>query len=430
MKNGVKIFPVLFPSQTQAKDALNTCLDRGQMAYLQGLSGTGKSFIAQQALSEREGLIVESRGVRDRVVEIRNAVECKVRVVILAQPGTNTADMAENIGVPSQTVKVRGLSAVEIGAWLDGVHPACSPEEREYIFRYSLGVPLLIERLCVQRPVTRASALTQCVVYLQDLIEECHLGGKDRDDRLRQILGEYTNVPVPDDVLLRLADCESRRHRGTPMSTLHSRLLPGSELPTPATLQIFDLYEEWLHDHPDEPSFDVFVRQVPDAEAFLEDIGYRSHPDPAATLKRFIFADARKGATFYGRSGRPFSRVMDNSTSDSDSHIYPVILKLARASGTNATLGTKEVFGRETCVLNVDDSQDSLFLHKHDHTPWDVMPVAYTVECALQQLGASYIVQYNRKTFRYDPHKKSYEPLEAADVDFFRELYGPEDGDE
>ena len=208
------------------------------------------------------------------------------------------------------------------------------------------------------------------------------------------------------------------------MTTLHSRLRPGLELPTPASLQIFELYEQWLRDHPDEPDFDVFVQEVSEAEALLEGIGYCQHAKRDATLKRFIFADARKGATFFAGRFGGFSRQMDNSTTDSDSYLYPIILKLARASGMNAKLGTKEVFQREVCVLELDGSQNSLYLHKHDHTPNDVMPVAYTVECALQQLGVPYIVQYNRKSFRYDPQKKYYEPVEAANVDFFRERYG------
>lgn len=369
-------------------------------------------------------MVVESKDADARLAQIKGAVAENVRVVILAQAGTNTTNMAADVGVTPQIVKVRGITAEEANAWLDGIEPACLLEEKECILRYSLGVPLLIERFCNQRPITQASALPLCIIYLQNLIEECHLGGEDRNEKLRQILSEYSDFAIPDDALSKLADCKWARRTNTPISTLHSLLNDGAELPTPVSLQIFELYEEWLRNHADEPSFDVFVQDIQSAEEVLENIGYCECPDRTATLRRFIFADARKGATFFARRGENFSRKMDNSTTDSDSYLYPIIMKLARTLGMNAQLGTKEVFGREVCELQLDGSQKSLFLHKHDHTPRDVMPVAYTVECALQHLGVAYIAQYNDKLFCYDPQKKSYEPVDAKNVDYFRELYG------
>ncbi|MDB4978209.1 MAG: hypothetical protein JWM56_395 [Candidatus Peribacteria bacterium] len=419
---------MLYPSQERTREALAKDIDSHQFTILEGLSGSGKSLITSKAIagSGYQVSVMEGSDVLRRPEGIRQLIGGQIKAVILAQPSVNAGAFDKKLGMSLPALKVRCLSADEVMSWFDSVEPALLPDEREYILKYSLGVPLLIERFLANRPVTQPAGIVQCVAYLQNIIDECFLARKSRNEELQQIIATYTDFGIPSDVLSVLCDCEEARRKTNAIGTIHSRLATNKEIPTPQSLQLFSLYDTWLERHPDEPSFDVFVRDVPDAEKLLEEIGYCSHPDKQALLRRFVGADARKGATYYSnpRFNIDFGRQMDNYSASDDAYLPKSILTLARAAGVTASLKVKKIFGQDIPVVQLPEAPTALFVHKHDHTPRDVMPVAYTIECALQKAGVPYAVRYNNAAFIYNPEKTSYNPLETPKINSYRELYG------
>ncbi len=419
---------MLYPSQAAAKDLLKQSLGTNPISVVDGMSGAGKSTVVQAAFAETQpGMDIESSRVHTRLAEVRTAVANGIRVVILTPPGGAVSVPAEFESAPRMTV--RNLNASELNAWMNAVEPSLQPEERDIIVRYSLGVPLLVERLCKARPITQAAGFAHCVIALQQVIESCHLGGQERIPRLQEVLSRYTDFLPPDDVLPMLADWEHARKRSNAVSILNRRLYQGKEMPVPATTQLFALYDAWIERKPDEPTFDVFVEHAENAEALLGVIGYCQHPQNDTVLSRFIMADARKGATYYQQFGR-FGRQMDNRTSDNESETVEAILSLARAGGLEATVKMETIWQREVPRVQLPQHVSPLYVHKHDHTPDDVVPVAYAVECGLQQAGLSYVVRYDKQVFRYDPTTKTYGSLEPVRVDYFTEVYGelPDEG--
>ena len=58
------------------------------------------------------------------------------------------------------------------------------------------------------------------------------------------------------------------------------------------------------------------------------------------------------------------------------------------------------------------------------------MPVAYGVECYLQQHEIPYIVQRNDRVHRYDPTRQVYEPVDAPKVDCYDEIFAEMEDEE
>ncbi len=421
---------MLYPSQAAAKDLLKQSLVTNTVSVVDGMSGAGKSTVVQAAFAETEpGMDIESSRVHTKLADVRKAVTDGMRVVILAPPGGASSVPEEFAAAPTMTV--RNLNAGELDAWMNAVEPPLLPEERNVIVRYSLGVPLLVERLCKARPITQAAGFAHCVIALQQVIESCRLGGHERIPRLQEVLSRYADFPAPDDVLPMLADWEHARKRSNAVSILNRRLYQGKELPVPATTQLFALYDEWIERKPNEPNFDLFLEHAENAEALLGVIGYCQYPQKDTVLSRFIMADARKGATYYKQFGH-FGRQMDNRTSDNEYETVEAMLSLARAGGLEATVKMETIWQREVPRVQLPQDVSPLYVHKHDHTPDDVVPVAYAIECGLQQAGLSYVVRYDKQVFRYDPAAKAYTPLEPVHVDYFTEVYGdlPDEGPE
>lgn len=421
---------MIYPSQEATGRLLAERLaeDNGAV-LLQGLSGSGKSLVAEEAMrADKEKLIIDAGMVWSRTDDIRKAVAHRCSIVILADPSVSiewVELIQQELLMNPKIIQMRSLTPTEVVAWLDTATPKLEEDERSLITKYSLGLPLLIERFLTHRPLTRETALLHCVTYLQGVLNQSGFMGKNRDIALRDIIAGYSDSPIPDDVIPLLADAEMGRTGDTPISLLHSRLSEGAEFPTPTTLQLFDLYGEWLALHKDEPNFDVLVLSMPDAEAFLDTIGYSDEGRFGDhDLKRFICADARKGATFYPRfEDGTMCQQMNNNSDSLDSWLQTRMLELARSSGVEAKVTQRESFDRDIVEVQIS-TPSPLYLHKHDHTPSVVMPVAYTVECALQARGVPYIVRYNDVLFRFDPEKKAYEPLERVKVDYYREAYG------
>jgi hypothetical protein len=138
-----------------------------------------------------------------------------------------------------------------------------------------------------------------------------------------------------------------------------------------------------------------------------------------------MFADARKGTTFYSRECDGVMSEQMNHNSDSlDGWLCEHILELARSSGIDASIEKGKGWGDQKVInVRLPALSSPLYLHKHDHTHGVVMPVAYTVECALQQRNMPYTVRYNDVLFRYDPQTKIYEPLQTVKADYWQELY-------
>lgn len=363
----------------------------------------------------------------ERLDDIMQLQRDEMRMIILAQPHTDITRLMVDKNVSVNVVGIKCLTPEEVRQWMDTISPALSDDERSCVLEYSLGIPLLLERFFQHRPITSASAFSQCAVYLQEIVEQSFLGGERRNQDIEVIIAKHTHFSVPHSILSRLADCKNARIKDTPISLLQSKLCPDAEFPVPATLQLYDLYQDWLNTRREEPFFEVFVESMPDAEHFLETLGYCQFPDPAIDqeLRRFMFADARKGATFYSREGDSVMREQMNHNSDSlDGWLREHILELARSSGMNASLEREKGWGdREFINIRFPALSSPLYLHKHDHTHRVVMPVAYTVECALQNRNVPYTVRYNDVLFRYDPQTKIYEPLETVKADYWQELY-------
>lgn len=415
---------MLYPSQQEATDLLKQRLAENRGAVvLQGLSGAGKSRIAKEATAgEPEPFILDIGMTEFRTEELRAAAVRKCRIVILAHPLWPLERLEQKVTVHPDTLRVRGLSQAEVSSWMDEAETALSAGERQLVLTYSLGFPLLVERFLAHRPVTREAALPQCAAHLQKIFSQY-----PGDEKLAHALAEYTDFQAPEDALALVGEPEEFGvANATPISLLQSCLSGGAELPVPATLQLYEIYQEWLSAHRDEPNFEVFIQSMPDAAQFLDHIGYSDLGRFGENeLERFSRADARKGATFYPRNADGVMDEQLNNNSDSlDAWVNEHMLVLARSSGVEAKADLQTIFDRDVVKIQMPGSPSPLFLHKHDHTPLDVMPVAYTFECALQARGVPYTASYNGKLYRYDPQKKAYEPLETVKVDYYPEVYG------
>ncbi len=375
---------MLSSSQREAEQLLTQLLaeDCGAV-ILQGLSGSGKSLVADRVLAnESEGAAFEIGTLFFNVEKIQQAVAAASKKILLALPGSNPELIAKKIDLHPQTVVLRNLTLNETNAWLDEAVPPVTPEEREIVLHYGLGTPLLIERFLAHRPVTHVSALPQCAAYLQDVINQSFLQDSSRDHGLTETVARFSDFPIPDDVRPFLADAlYARKGSPTPLAVLESKRRPGKEFPVPATLQLYDLYSQWLKERPDEPSFEVFVESMPDAQAFLEEIGYCDFPDRSnAALHTFVMADARKGTTFYPRmtSGKMDMQMDNNRNEGTTEYLQEHMLALARSSGFVAELDKNDGVGQRVVTVRTPDLPAAMFLHKHDHTHDVVMPVAYT----------------------------------------------------
>ena len=419
---------MLYAAQRQAKDELAQHLAVSPVAVLRGLSGSGKSLIADQVLSEgyQGGRTVESFRVGFDIDELRDAIAKQLRVIILS--GDSDAGYLSEYFEPAPPVVMVGcMSHEEVESWMDAVTPPLEPQERSLMHDYGLRVPLLIEQLSHRRPVTHISAIPLCTAYLQSVVEQNHLGGDQLQSELREILQQFGAGPVPEHILATLSSCQIARFSHTPMSVLSAALSQGAELPTPETLDIFTRYEEWLKRVKDEPNFNLFVREMTDAARVLEEIGYADFLIGQETLlKRFTMAGHRKGTTFYADQYAGFREQMSTVGESGDCYVYEGLLRTARASGVQASVTLEESHfgGRERPKAELVDAPHALYVHKHDHTHNVVMPVAYTFECYLQRAGISYVISYNDLTYRYNPTTKSYELIDTPKIDYYEEAYG------
>ncbi len=208
-------------------------------------------------------------------------------------------------------------------------------------------------------------------------------------------------------------------------------LSQGRQLPTPQAQDIFTRYDEWLNRpkpegevSKEEPSFDIFVRDMPDADRLLKEIGFCENDPEDGLLRAFkVVIDTRKAIVYHGMSPYGFRLKMWKLPQDKDTDIDAGILQIARASGANVALKQETHFGRDAVRIRLEDAPNALYLHKHEHSDPLVMPVAYTIECRLQEAEIPYTVRYNRVLFRYNPEDKKYEKIEAPVVDYFEELH-------
>lgn len=420
---------MLYASQTRAKDELAKQLAVSPVAVLQGLSGSGKSLVAEQVITEsfEGGRAVDEYRAGFQIDSLKEKVAQNLRVVLLS--GTaNSSYVSKQFNSAVPIVTMGCMTAEEVEGWMDALTPPLEDGERLLMRTYGLAVPLLLEHLSHHRPLTEISAVPMCTAYLQRIIEQNQLAGDDLQEELGKILEKFGAGPVPERILSTLSDCLMARFTHTPMSVLSTALTQGKELPTPETLDIFTRYEEWLRLVKDEPNFNLFIRNIPDPEKALNEIGYADFLSGEDTLlKRFVMAGHRKGATFYdnGKFGS-FREQMSTMHESLDSYIFEALLRTARASGVQAsvTLEESQFGGGERPKAELTDAPKALFVHKHDHDHNVVMPVAYTFECYLQQAGIPYVISYNKETFRYDPVTKTYEPVDTPKINYYQEAYG------
>jgi hypothetical protein len=418
---------VLNASQSEAKALLEEHLRQSPVAVLQSLSGAGKSLVAGEIIKEQypEGRAVDTAVLSMRIEEIQELVARSIRVIVLSSDESRSVAATKSLGVEAVPVIMRCMTPEEVEGWMDAITPVLEESERALMLEYGLGVPLLLEHLAEYRPVTRLSAQSQCTAYLQRMLKTYGCSPKNDHAELRAILAQYSDFAAPADALAPIVSRYSSWGKQTPMSVLGEALIQGNSLPIPQSPDIFRIYQEWLERVKDEPNFNLFVSDMPEAARFIDEIGYSDFSETRnPTLKRFVHAGARKGAAFYkGPYTGGFRAEVLNLDESSFSYLYEGATRVMRASGVAATLTLGDSFGREVPVLGTGDAPNPFVLHKHDHTHSVVMPVAYTVECWLQQAGIPYTISYNDVLFAYDPATRTYAPLTAEKVSYFEELY-------
>lgn len=427
---------MLFPSQQRAADALRTRTDANAGAVvLRGLSGMGKSTVAEHALQPHEHVVLDAGMPRKELLALRDAVARGVRSVLLAQPD----QPLDSIDAPlhPEEVRLQGLLPQEVDAWLEQCSPALTPEERVMVQTYSLGVPLLLKRILSQRPVAANTAYVECAAYLQTALD--NLATDDAGDieaQVRALVAREMHVQaLPEDILRLLCSkvffSEKQRK---PLALLTSRLNRGAQMPIPRSPQLLELYEIWSSEHPNEPAFDVLVDHVQNAQEFLDRLGYAEVPNMrTALLGAFVLADSRKGAACAPDQWSTDMRYQLNNSGGggSENWMNARLLELARASGYESRPVKSNTFGREQILITIPGLPSPLYIHKHDHTPSMVMPVAYVIECELQRLELSYSVRLSDRSYRYDPRSQRYADLPKLHVKYFHEAHGwPLDDDD
>ncbi len=377
----------LSSSQLEALEALGDHLAQNiPYLLLEGLPGTGKSTIAVKMQNQFPNINVQIIDVGAFESNHESNGDPNKLIILLKQAGKN---LPENLKWLQQypIVKIRALTREETQNILSSEINDVSQKNK--IATYSLGVRSLIESICNQSPICELRAQLLCMLYLQGIIETCRLSGESRNRDLQSILQEYTDFPVPEEVLPRLSDC-MQLDNISPQQILQSRLglgLKKGDFPTPVTEKIFNNYQIWLQYYRDEPSFEVNASVTHDAYLdLLRKVGIHFRWANNPTFGNELLSGRKLFIRYLGRE-------------------------------TVNTFNVQVSDLRTQSCEQGNNSNNLLEIYNCDHAFFSVLPSAYAIECALQKLGLPYTITLSGHAgplagscliFKYSPDLREY----------------------
>lgn len=375
----------------QVKQVLNDTTFPTAM-ILEGLSGSGKSFLAKRT----QGVI--DTIVADGIYSAERSWQSNLNMVVSLTPRELYLLKKETKGGSGRDIKefiVKGLNPKESLLFLNKtLH--LSSLTKEQIVKYSCGLPELLNMFSTLREVTPEAALAIASRYLQTLVlAPGYLKEKDSTAK------KYLEMPVLPEILdaaeESAGDLGRQNHIYDGIKTIKERLdfLGGREQFDMNTVifkdpKFADIYNEALANKKDyETHIGIFVPEIPDEhlQEIAEVLGLGIDRD-------YFYNDERVG---------PRMRAFNATERKLTFRLENVQGKVGRSDSENENQ-LDWLF--EPFKGLKKQKTNSLFVYKHEHGSYrlDVISVGWCLESLLQHRDIPYYVdnEMTRKKYHYD----------------------------
>lgn len=167
------------------------------------------------------------------------------------------------------------MEQTEIEEWIEKRRPETTSAERDLLHRYSLGVPLLLERMMQNAPATPEIAKMALATYISGIAKSHHLfGGNTADFRQNVIafFAEHLRKP-PQDLPWEIVH-QSLRKNNDPLEVIHKSR---ADHTLPLCAGTVDRYREWT-EIPDETFVNIFIPSTQGkTREMMDDLGLNEH---------------------------------------------------------------------------------------------------------------------------------------------------------
>jgi hypothetical protein len=182
---------------------------------------------------------------RASVVEpIMTARHSAWRTLVLAQAGNNIATQLSEAKIPVRAFIVHPLNKAEIDAWGRTTIPVITDHELGMAHYYSGGIPLLLERILENVPITEHGALEALTSYIVSYCRQQQIFGSpaDLDQHIR---GDFhtSGITLPTDIPWEKVQTAVFNHHHDPLAVLGNVHAPFA-IPRCSTTS--DRYREWV----------------------------------------------------------------------------------------------------------------------------------------------------------------------------------------
>jgi hypothetical protein len=443
---------MLYPSQQHTADELSAKLSSSPdtAILLKGLPGQGKStivnevsskrgviesplYMAEHAEAEDLPLFIVSEGRDDReIIQAMTDYRSKIASVILIERlnGTRAVDLTSK-GIQVAELSLTPLLGEEIDNMINSMHPECRDEERALIQKYSLGIPLLVEKMIQSRPVDKRVAeliLTGYIssISLRDLPSSHeYLSWKKLVDDFFQ---EHFQVQIPSGVLSEDM-YKSMWEVGNPSVCIAKS---NAEHSVPIAPETVPLYEDWLTLQRNDkfaPNWvSVFVPDTGDTiDDLLHELDINDHHHCSNNRMKEFGASGRK-VSFYYHKNAEFEWDRGGIDGGEGQGMCAELLDLYLQHGELGTCQYRDQshLGDSKASVEIAEGNHPFMILSYDHEGLYRNPVAVGLctETYLQGKGIPYHVRYGKGDIhQYNPETQSMTTLMTPE-----EFNKPHDG--
>lgn len=410
--SGERPLVTLTATQERAAQAIKATLAEPtphKLIVLDGFSGVGKSLVIDRVapdIAQNKGVIVDLRSIRGfksirglHVVttavpsELRNALE--ERDIMSDLPGYELV-----------THILPGMNSQETNAYVDSLDLSKATITEGQVAYYSLGVPLLAQRLLLPGLTEDSAARIAAGFILRNFGRRWI-----SDEEMRSAQRDYLQVTIPSDVEKAIGQMD--RFQGPQyMYRELNRVLVGQEdqkkagvdeeSPLFVAPESEQIYNEMLDKF--ESRIEIFVPNLTPADAarMNQALGLvRSRWNERVATRREMFGASYRKVSFWHRDEKGAEFFEDNEHRWLDEAV-----KLYEKAYRDGKLGLKPLGSKKPI---------SYFIHAHEHpnTAYHPANVGWMVESMLQQRGIAYFVNNDthESSYIYNPDTKHIEVL-------------------
>ncbi|OGJ57677.1 hypothetical protein A2881_04200 [Candidatus Peribacteria bacterium RIFCSPHIGHO2_01_FULL_55_13] len=444
----------LFPSQQETADAVSASFAEkpDSVVMLRGPSGLGKSTVVS-AVAEREersltevsawrdlseysnaiGVAEENRWSGSLVESITRVRDSAWRVMATTPPGSTLTEDLGNANIPVTEITLRPLEESEIDDWIDARRPKTTDEERGLLHRYSLGVPLLLERILETAPVTHETAKTALSAYIRGLSQAHHIFA-DTPVAFQQVMSEFLGTHLrkpPDDLSWEKLQADLWKDVD-PLSAIHEASVDHALPLCPDTVE---RYREWLTQN-DGTFVSIYLPKTEGrTQEIMEELGLddRDIVDPFGGRLKNYKGTGRK-VSFFRTAASPYQTKPVIRGFEGISLNAQMLNRFLRSQGT----GSCNPYEFDSCgksgEISLAEGADPFLLVSYDHEGMHRNPlrIGLGTETYLQHKAIPYQVRYgNGGIWHYDPATRSVtNVMSAEEFDAFNVIEYDEDSGE